>query len=269
MTAYTATSLAAIVLYLVAAFLQARPMFQRDTRAPQGQVLAIGILAVALHGIALLGSSGLRSQVDLGFFHVSSLIFWFIGVIALLGSLRRPVHNLFPLLFPLAALSIVVHMLAPDAGLRMSGLQGGMLAHVLLSILAYSVLSISALQAAVLAFQEHQLRHHQVTGVLRLMPPLQTMEQVLFELLWLGVLLLTLSILTGAIYIDNLFAQHLVHKSVLSILAWLIFAGLLLGHHVLGWRSHTAIRWTLGGFFALMLAYFGTKLVLELILNRV
>ena len=95
------------------------------------------------------------------------------------------------------------------------------------------------------------------------------MESMLFELIWIGMLLLSASILSGAIFIDDIFAQHLVHKTALSIAAWLIFATLLWGHHQLGWRSQTAVRWTLGGFVALMLSYFGSKLVLEIILQRV
>ena len=93
------------------------------------------------------------------------------------------------------------------------------------------------------------------------------METLLFELIWVGLALLTLAIGSGIIYLDDIFAQHLVHKSTLSIAAWLIFAMLLWGRHQWGWRSQTAVRWTLGGFATLMLGYFGSKLVLELILT--
>jgi len=94
------------------------------------------------------------------------------------------------------------------------------------------------------------------------------MEHFLFQLIAAGFALLTLALFTGLIFVQNLFAQHLVHKTVLSLLAWLVFAVLLWGRWRFGWRGRTAIRWTLGGFASLMLAYFGSKLVLELILGR-
>ena len=174
--------------------------------------------------------------------------------------------NLALALGPLAALAIVTSLTLPSPEPVQPHFSAGILSHVLTSILAYSVLTLAALQAALLALQDRQLKHHHTNGVLQALPPLQTMESLLFELLWVGVLLLSASIVTGWLFLEDLFAQHLVHKTALSITAWLIFATLLWGRHALGWRSHTAVRWTLGGFIALMLSYFGTKMVLELIL---
>ena len=94
------------------------------------------------------------------------------------------------------------------------------------------------------------------------------MERVLFELVWSGVVLLTLSIISGLIFLDNMFAQHLVHKTVLSLGAWIIFTTLLVGRYRFGWRGMRAVRWTLGGCILLLLAYFGSKFVLEVLLNR-
>ena len=94
------------------------------------------------------------------------------------------------------------------------------------------------------------------------------MESLLFQMLTTGIIFLTISLGTGFLFIEDLFAQHLVHKTVLSLLAWIIFTGLLLGRNFYGWRGLTAIKWTLVGFILLLLAYFGSKLVLELILHR-
>jgi len=91
---------------------------------------------------------------------------------------------------------------------------------------------------------------------------------MLFELLWIGVSLLTIAIVSGFVFIDDIFAQSLVHKTVLTMIAWLLFSLLLWGHYQLGWRSQTAVRLTLAGFALLMLAFFGSKLVLELVLQR-
>jgi len=91
---------------------------------------------------------------------------------------------------------------------------------------------------------------------------------MLFELIWLGFILLSVSMIAGFLYVDDLFAQDLVHKTVLTIMAWFLFSILLWGRYQLGWRSQTAVRFTLSGFALLMLAYFGSKLVLEVILQR-
>jgi len=120
----------------------------------------------------------------------------------------------------------------------------------------------------VLAVQDHQLRNKKPGGFVRALPPLQTMETLLFQMIGLGFFLHSLSLITGIIYLDDMFAQHIAHKTILSILAWIIFAILLWGRWRFGWRGSTAIRWTLAGFTVLFLAYVGSKWVLEVILNR-
>ena len=100
----------------------------------------------------------------------------------------------------------------------------------------------------------------------RMMPPLTTMESLLFDAIIIGFVCLSVSLVSGMVFLEDMFAQHLAHKTVLSIIAWLVFAILLTGRWMVGWRGRTAIRWTLGGFISLMLAYFGSKFVLELIL---
>ena len=119
------------------------------------------------------------------------------------------------------------------------------------------------------ANQNHALKNKSRLTNARLLPPLQTMESLLFELLWVGEILLTLAILSGFYFLEDMFAQHLVHKTVFALSAWFIYALLLWGRHQMGWRGTKAIRWALAGFVCLMLAYFGSKLVLEIILNRV
>ena len=186
-----------------------------------------------------------------------------------MSLLRRPLQNLLVLLFPLSAVAVITSTLAPGNASPFSELSGGMLVHVASSILAYAVLTIGACQAAAVAAQDYQLRRRHTRGLVQILPPLQLMETMLFEILWVGLTLLTLAIASGMLFLDDIFAQHLVHKTVLSICAWVVFAVLLWGHHQLGWRSQTAVRWTLAGFGVLMLGYFGSKLVLEVILERV
>jgi ABC-type uncharacterized transport system permease subunit len=267
---HTVSSIAAVVFYLAAATYQGLYLLNRDRARPQrSRFFALGGIAVIAHGYSAFGVIYTEHGIDLGFYRVLSLIFWFVCLVGLLNNLRRPLESALALLFPLAALSIVISVTLRGPDTHLQPLSPGVLSHIILSILAYSVFSLGALQAIVLAFQERELKHRHLHGLLNALPPLQTMELMLFELLWVGLGLLSLAIISGAIYIENLFAQHLVHKTVFSLIAWLIFATLLWGHHRLGWRGHTAVRWTLAGFSLLVLAYFGSKFVLELILHRI
>jgi len=143
-----------------------------------------------------------------------------------------------------------------------------MSAHILASIIAFSLLNIAALQAILLAIQNQQLKSHPPKRYIQSMPSLQSMESLLFQMIGAGLFFLSISLASGFIFLEDLFAQHLAHKTFFSMLAWLIFSGLLIGRSRYGWRGRTAIKWTLLGFLFLLLAYFGSKLVMEIILHR-
>jgi ABC-type uncharacterized transport system permease subunit len=257
-------NLAAIIFYVMAG-VYAVTCFTRQQPIHRKSLFSLIGVALIFHGGGIYGLSAAYPGVQLGFFSVSSLIFWVINLIVLFSSLKKALHNLFILLSPLSVLAVGASIIGRDANVQISY---QLASHVVLSILAYSLLTIATLQALLLAYQNHQLKSKHTIGKVRLLPPLQTMESLLFELLWAGEILLTLSILSGMWFLEDIFAQHLAHKTVFSIAAWVIYTLLLWGRHRLGWRGYTAIRWTLGGFALLMLAYFGSKLVLELILHR-
>ncbi len=262
--AFIATLVA--LLYLVATGLQALRLLQRREAVSRTLLL---ITSIALLGHAVVAWRSITGDAGLYFgvvkiaapvFLVTNLacLFWLV--------LRGPLQNLLLVLFPLSAIAVMVSSLGPATDAGNPQMAPGLLMHIGSSILAYAVLTLAAVQAALVSLQDHQLRHRQPGGLVRLLPPLQLMETMLFELLWAGVILLTLAIGSGFLFLDDIFAQHLVHKTVLTIVAWLTFSTLLWGHYQLGWRSQTAVRFTLAGFLALMLAFFGSKLVLELIL---
>ena len=141
--------------------------------------------------------------------------------------------------------------------------------HAWCALLAYATLAIAALLASMLWLQERALRRHQFfRGWLRALPPLTELESLLFRTIAVGFVLLTATLLTGVLFVENLLAQHLVHKTVLSVLSWLLFGGLLLGRWRYGWRGKVAVRWTLAAMALLVLGFFGSKFVLELVLHR-
>ena len=260
----------AIVLYLAASVILVTRLAGIGPTAhwPRGGALAVGFLAVVLHAGVLLPSLLGAKGLDLGFFNASSLIALLTAGLLLLAALRKPVENLGIALLPIAAISLVLSLSHQAQPVVEKSLSWQIETHILLSVLAYSILGLAAFQALLLALQNHQLHNHRPGGFVRALPPLQTMEALLFQMIGTGFILLSLSLFTGVLFLEDIFAQHLIHKTVLSLVAWTVFAGLLLGRKRHGWRGRKAIRWTLSGFGFLMLAYFGTKLVLELLLGK-
>jgi len=263
--------LLAILLYLLASGLLAARLSQGraepDTRP--SAILLIGIVGLLAHGALLYPSTLTPGGLNLGIFNAASLVALITVALLLLASFQEPVENLGIPVFPVAAITIGLVLLYPAHQLITGTATGWQLdVHILISLLAYSVLGLAALQALLLAVQEYHLHNRQPGGIIRSLPPLQTMESLMFQMIGVGFALLTLALVTGVLFLQDIFAQHLVHKTVLSIMAWCVFALLLWGRWRFGWRGRVAIRWTVGGFVFLMLAYFGSKLVLELILKR-
>ncbi len=260
-------SLSAILLYIIAAGSH-KYRVSSDAFSSKHLLFVLGGLAVCLHALVLYQNMVTPSGLNLGFFNAASLMAWVIAILLLLSILRQPVENLAIVIFPLAALTIGLESYFHSERILSSNQPYGVTLHILFSIIAYSLLSISALQALFLAYQDYQLHHKHPGWVIQILPPLQVMEKLLFQMIAVGFVLLSLSLISGIVFLEDIFAQHLVHKTILSIVAWCVFGMLLWGHWRYGWRGKTAIRWNLSGFFVLMLAYFGSKMVLELILQR-
>lgn len=259
-------SLIAAVLYLGATTYQGFNLARR-TSPSKPLLLLLAALALATQAACLSQQLLTPTGLVLDFFNAASLIAAAVILLTLLSCLRIPVENLLLLLLPLGALTVLAAALVPGGTVQAINEGPGILAHILLSILAYGLLTMAVFQALLLLLQDHQLKHKHPSGLIKNFPALQTMESLLFGFLWAGWGLLSLSLLSGWLFVDNLFAQHLAHKTILSCIAWVVFGVLLWGRHQLGWRGHKAIRWTLAGFCLLMLAYFGSKLVREFILH--
>ncbi len=259
-----ALAVIAIVLYLAAATGLARPLLSGGQPLNR---LALGLAgaAVLVHAGILLGMH--RGALDLHFFAALSLVAFVVSALTLLVNASRPVAALGVIVFPLtAALIALDSFLAPPTLPQPMDWQIKL--HVTVALVAFGVLSIAAAVAILLAIQERALRHRQFGRWLRALPPLTLTETLLFRLISAGFVLLTLTLLTGVLFVDNLFGQHLAHKTVLSIVAWLMFGVLLYGRWRHGWRGTRAVNLTLIGMAALVLAFFGSKAVLELIQGR-
>lgn len=263
-------SLGAATAYTGAAALIALQVAGRGPKpftASPAAGLVLGMFAVLLHALVLRYQLFVPGGLNLGFFQVVSLVGWEIAVIVLLAATRLPVATLAVPMLPLVAVAVLLPLWLPSAAL-VEDLGWRMETHILLSLLAYAVLAVAAVHALLLAAQDRQLRRHRPGGWVRALPPLEAMESLLFRMIGVGFVLLGMALFTGAMFVDDLLAQHLMHKTVLGVLAWILFGVLLWGRWRRGWRGRTALRLTLGAFVLLALAYFGSKLVLEIFLGR-
>ncbi|MBA3582569.1 MAG: cytochrome c biogenesis protein CcsA [Gammaproteobacteria bacterium] len=241
----------------------------RDTRSTytpgMGRTALFPACLGALFHVGLLTELLIMpTGLSFSFAYSLSLFTWVSVVIILLMSWRANVETLNLLSLPIAILSIVLAVLTPVHQNHVTHLNPQLEIHIIISIIAYCVLTVAALLAILLAIQDKQLHEHRISRFVQTLPALVTMENLLFKVIESGFVLLTLALITGFAYTSNWFN----HKIIFSVIAWLVFLCLLLGRHIAGWRGKIAIRWTLGGFMLLMLAFFGSKFVLEIILHR-
>ena len=258
------SGLFAVFFYLMGAVFQG--MNFTSNRNTRSVVFTFGAMAVVAHAISAYGVIRTTTGFHFGISEISTLIAVSISLLALISALRKPLENLFLGLFPLAIISILAS-LTISSDYPPTNLSGGVASHVLISILSYSFFTIAALQAGFLAYQNHQLKHGHAGGFIGKFPPLQDMEEFLFELLWVGQILLSLGIIAGLLFTNNFWGiDGVPHKTIFSMLAWIVFTVLLWGRHQLGWRGVTAIRGTVTGFTLLIVGFYGSKFVLEYIL---
>lgn len=263
-------ALAAIACYFTGGLLIALRLLRQGHPGLPSRALALapGFAALGFQAVTLYQEILTPIGFNLSFFNVVAFVSWTVVLILLLSSLTKPVENLGIVLLPLAGLAVILALRFPNLRLLQESDLLGLNIHVLLSLLAYSLLMLAAVQALLLAVQERHLHSRRPGGFIRALPPMQTMETLLFEMIAAGYFLLSLSLLSGFLFLENMLAQHVLHKTILSVVSWVVFSLLLWGRFKFGWRGRTAIKWTLSGFGLLMLAYFGSKFVLELILHR-
>jgi len=260
----TIASVLATLLYCSSAYLIYRQLgtTQHSRWIALGPAIAAMLLQAAVLNAQIIRPDGL----DLGFFPAFALIAWLITIQVLLSCIYRRIETLGIIIFPLSGFSgILANLHEPTHLINITddAIQG----HIVISVIAYSLIMLGAFQAGLLAYQDRSIRQHHPGGFVRFLPPLHDMETLLFQFLGFGFICLSASLISGFFFLEDIFAQHLVHKTVLSIIAWVILAVLLYGRMRFGWRGKTAIRWTLTSFVFLMLAFFGTMIVRQFILQ--
>lgn len=228
------------------------------------------LATLALHGAGLFLDVFPGAGMRFGFGVAAALTLWLAVLFYWLESWSARLEGLHMLVLPAAAFAALLPAFFPGQHEPANVASTVFRAHFIVAMLAYSLFTLAALHALLMAATEKRLHRGRVSRALANLPPLLTMEALLFRLIGVGFVLLTLTVVSGVFFSEALFGRPFSfnHKTVFAIASWLIFAGLLAGRMAYGWRGRTALRWTLAGFLTLVLAYIGSRFVLEVILGR-
>lgn len=252
--------------------------FWRHARSPSvGAASRWHSVAIAsgliLHGWLLYKSISIGDQglIGLNFdlIRALSLIFWLTVLIYWITDTKQTYSGLQTFVLPPAALMVLLHGSLLEFNVLPYTDHPLFLAHLIIALLAYSLFTFAALHALLMAAADRSL--HKKTTLIKsaCFPPLISMETLLFRVITIGFLLLTLTLSSGMLFSEQIFGQpvKINHKNIFGLLSWFIYAWLLFGRYRYGWRGRRAIRWTLGGFVLLLLAYTGSKFVFEFLLH--
>lgn len=224
-----------------------------------------------LHGIGLYAVLFGSGSMRFSFSFALSLVLWLAVIIYWLESFRSRMDGLQPMVLPLAALATALPIFFPQVHAIGHTSHWGFKLHFVAAMLAYSLFTLSALHAVFMGFAEKKLHQRALTKSLASLPPILTMEALLFRMIVIAFTLLTLALGSGALFSESLFGKAMIldHKTIFAFVSWGIFAALLVGRRAYGWRGRTALRWTLAGFMVLVLAYIGSRFVVEVVIGRV
>jgi ABC-type uncharacterized transport system permease subunit len=228
------------------------------------------LVPLGLHAALIARVMFAPDGLHLGVGNAVSAILWLTVLIYWAGNLVYRLEGLQSLVLPVAAVASLLPAVLPSTKPLPNTELLVFKVHLLIAMLSYSLFTIASLHVLLMAVLERRLHDGSLPRALQGLPPLLAMETLLFRIIWAGFILLTATLATGVIYSEELFgrAARFNHKTVFGVLSWIIFAALLGGRHVYGWRGRVAVRWTLTGFLMLVLAYVGSKFVLEVILGR-
>jgi ABC-type uncharacterized transport system permease subunit len=257
-----------VLLYLVAA---AAALHAARREAPRAafheSALYLAAAALAAHAAWLAEAIAPGGAAALGLADSASLMGLAIGAGGLLAVFAPRFRTVAAACLALAALLAAgTGALGPSQAAARAGWPVAM--HVVLAMGSAGMFAVAAILVVLLALQDSGLRSARSGGWLATLPPVESLERALFSVISVGTAALTVAILVGLLFVTDLFAQHLAHKTILAIIAWAIFASLLFGRWRFGWRGRKAARYTIAGFVVLAIAYFGSKFVLEILLGR-
>lgn len=239
----------------------------RDQPIHRGISLGLLVVGMLAHAVLLYPYVVTLYGLNFNLFNIISLTSLFFLFFYVLFCLYRPIMSLGILASPTALFGITVGYVGRAPYQPMTDISLGLEAHILLSLAAYCVLLMATVQALFLRLQIRELKHHTIHRFwVNKLPSLQSMESLLFDMLLVGFVLLSIALGIGFVYVKDLMAQHIAHKTVFSVLSWLLFGALLLGNWRAGWRGKRAADITIYAFILLAIGFVGSKFVLEMLL---
>jgi ABC-type uncharacterized transport system permease subunit len=253
-------SFSAAFFYLLGATFQWLHLSSKITFS-KFKLMAIGLLASLLHSYLLYRWIDTPAGQNLCLSYLFSLVCWLISITILLVAFFKPIENLAAFILPLTALSIPLAIVSPIQDFSPVHYPLSTLIHILISIAAFGLLGLAALQATLLYLQTYLIRNKSKNEMVRLLPPLQTMETLLFQIIGIGFIFLSASLISTLWLENELLVGPRLQKVILSFLAWILFAALLYNRYQSGLRGNKAIHWTLIGVGLLLVAYIGSKLI--------
>ncbi|MFT0533597.1 inner membrane protein YpjD [Castellaniella hirudinis] len=275
-----------IVFHLLAALAYAmlglalwRPIARAQALHPSGMIGRGCLLgAIALQGIGLASAVIVPSGLTLGWALALSTAMWLGMIVFWVENFLLRLDSLLLVLLPAAAVISLLAGIFPQGHLVPHANSDALRIHLLIAMMAYGLMTVAALHAMLMTVLDRHLHRPIETEAqqsllgraMDAMPPLLTLEQLLFRLIGIGFVILTLTVATGIHVSLHLGGRALPmdHKTVFTLLSWGTFGVLLAGRRIQGWRGRIALRWTLAGFAFLLLSYSGSRFVLEVILQR-
>ncbi|QKI89725.1 cytochrome C assembly family protein [Thiomicrorhabdus xiamenensis] len=255
------SALIASILYLFVSLLiwrKIRFVEKVDPGYQRKHILLSASLAAVLH-LFSLSQTLWQGYFVFNFANALSMITLLATMILLYLNRKMVVETLGIFVFPLAALSTLL----PIGFNEHTRLPLELGSHVLISIAAYSTLGIATAQAILYSIQEKRFRKKQLSNLMRALPPLQEMENLMLKLLLIGFTMLSFALLSGIFFVEDLFAQHLIHKTFFAILSWLVYGWFIVGHYRYGWRGQKAVRYVIWAYLLLIVSFIGTELILH------
>lgn len=252
-------SIAALLAYLVSLGLII-PSLVRQNRAYRRLALVSAIIALICHGVALQQRIfDVSTGQNLSLLNLGAAVSLLICMVMTIVASRDRGWFLLPIVYSFAMINLAVASIFPNEFITHLEARPGLMIHIGLALFAYSTLVIAALYALQLAWLDYLLKHKKLM-LTASMPPLLSIERKMLHITQIGVVLLTLTLATGLLYMEHLFSAENIHKALLSTIAWIVYLTLLWGHYQRGWRGRSVVWSSFIGVLLLTCAYFGSRL---------
>lgn len=259
-------TLISIVFYILAATIASNQLLS-SKKILAGYFLTPIFIALVSHSLWLYKHVFMQHGQNLQILNVVSAITFIMALLSTISSKRLNTGVLLPIVYGFTVVNFIAVSYLPSHFVTHLENHPQVGAHIIFALLAYSILTIASLLALQLTYLDYRLKNHKLPLITVKMPPIMTLEKSLFQFIFIGFILLSCTLLTGFIFLEDMFAQGKAHKAILSIIAWIIYAVILWGHYRQGWRGQLMVYVTIIGSFLLTLAYFGSRFVREIILS--